>query len=49
VQGFSFVELGIDASAIRFTLEVAQDKERLNKAPIFLQGPGEDVLSGVGL
>ena len=49
VQGFAFVELGIDAPAIVFTLEVAEDKPRFDQAAIFLQGTGEDVLPGIGL
>jgi hypothetical protein len=46
MQGFPFGELGIDAAPIVFTLQVAEDKERFNQAAIFLQGAGEDVLSG---
>jgi hypothetical protein len=46
MQGFPFVEVGIDASAIVFTLEIAENKERFDQAAIFLQGTGEDVLSG---
>ena len=49
VQGFALVELGIDPSAVVFILQVAQDKERLDQAAIFLQGAGEDVLPGMGL
>ena len=49
MQGFPFVELGMDASAIVFTLEVAEDKERFDQAAIFLQSTGEDVLLGIGL
>lgn len=30
VQGFPFVELGIDAAAIVFTLEVAEDEKRFD-------------------
>jgi hypothetical protein len=49
VQGFPFVELGIDASAIVFTLVVAEDKKRFDQVAIFLQGAGEDVLSRIRL
>ena len=38
MQGFTFIELGIDPAPIVFTLEIAQDKERLDQAAIFLQG-----------
>ena len=49
VQGFAFVELGIDPPPIVCALQIAQDKERFDQAAIFLQGPGEDVLAGIGL
>jgi hypothetical protein len=49
VQGFAFIELGIDLAPIVFTLEIAEDKERLDQAAIFLQGTGEDILPGIGL
>jgi hypothetical protein len=49
VQKFAFIELGIDPPAVVFTLQVAQDKERLDQAAIFLQSAGEDVLQGIGL
>jgi hypothetical protein len=37
----------MNAPAIVLTL--AEDKPRFDQAAIFLQGPGEDVLSGIGL
>src|SRR2546427_3779172 len=45
MQGFAFIQLGIDASAIRGVFQVAQDKEGLNQPAIFLEGPREDVRS----
>jgi hypothetical protein len=49
MQGFPFVELGIDAASIVFTLEVTEDEKRFDQAAIFLQGAGKDVLSGIRL
>jgi len=49
VEGFPFVELGIDPSAVVGVFQVAQDEECLEESSIFLQGAGEDVLPGLGL
>src|SRR5713226_49121 len=37
MQGFPFVQLCVDASAIVRTLQIAQDEERLHEAAVFLQ------------
>ena len=49
MQGFAFIELGIDPPPIVLTLQIAQDKERFHQAAIFLQGTGEDILPGIRL
>src|SRR5262245_36979673 len=49
MQGFAFIELGIDPPPIVLTLQIAQDKERFHQTAIFLQGTGEDILPGIRL
>ena len=46
VEGFSFVELGVDASSVAFVVEVAEDGRGFDDAAVFLDGSGELVLAG---
>jgi len=41
MQGFAFIELGVDAAAIVLTFEITQQEDRLYEPSVFLQGTGQ--------
>lgn len=49
VQGFALLELGIEPAPSVFTLQRAQENERLHQTAIVLPGTGQDMLPGRGL
>ena len=44
VDGFAFVELGVDPAAVFFVVEVPQDRDGLDDPAVLLDGLGESVL-----
>ena len=46
VEGFAFVELGVDASAVAFVVEVPEYGDGFDDPSVFLDGAGELVLAG---
>ena len=49
VEGFAFVELAVDASAVLLVVEVAKQGDGFDDPPVFLDGSCELVLAGGGL
>jgi len=49
MQRLAFVELGMDTAAQGLVVQIAQDKQGLDQASVFLQSTGQRVLPGIGL
>ena len=49
VERFPFVELALDAPAVVFITEIAQDKEGFDEATMVLEGAHDEVSAGKGL
>lgn len=49
MERFTFVELGMDPSAVFLAFEIAQQEDRLDEPALFLQGTGQHVLPGIRL